>query len=281
MRRNVWLMYAAYCLLVASEWLLPSSSRLIRALIFAAVGIVAAILNGGSRWRGFGDVGRLAVAAVLLVAVPEVLWGWGLRHVSSNLLAVVQALMPVVLVLVVAQSTGDSARRLLIPAVAGLGGMLLIVPLDIPASLVGRLSLVVLILSVVMIAVASVWIYRLLQRFSLVQGVAVFCLANALVLLVRGLFDQAGWGLSGWEWVAVGIEEGEAMLLVVLLRAVAPVRFGARYLAIPLLALVEGYVLLRPDLTLRMGFGVAVVAGSAAFLLLSRGADDGAGLSLR
>lgn len=192
MRRSVWLMYAAYCLLVASEWLLPSSSRLMRGLIFAVVGIVAAILNGRSGWRGFGDVGRLALAAVLLVAVPELLWGWGLRHVSSNLLAVVRALTPVMLVLVVAQSAGDGARRLLIPAVAGLGGMLLIVPLDVPGSLVGRLSLAVLLLSAVMTAVASVWIYRLLQDFSLAQAVAVFvwrmlrCFQFGDCLVVRG-----------------------------------------------------------------------------------------------
>ncbi len=71
------------------------------------------------------------------------------------------------------------------------------------------------------------------------------------------------------------------VLLVVLLRGMSPVRFGARYLVIPLVTVVEGYVLLRPELTLRMGFGALLLAGSAAFLLLSREVDEGAGLSLR
>ena len=128
------------------------------------------------------------MGSVLLVGVPDVLWGWGLQHVSSNLLAVVLAVVPTMVVLVVAQSAGDSARRSLVPALAGLGGMLLIVPLSVPRSGIGRLSLAVLVLSVVMISVASVWIYRLLQAFGVVQAVAVFCLANALVLLNAGKF---------------------------------------------------------------------------------------------
>jgi len=67
----------------------------------------------------------------------------------------------------------------------------------------------------------------------------------------------------------------------VLLRGMSPVRFGARYLVVPLVTVVEGYVLLRPELTLRMGFGVALLAGSAAFLLAAPGVDERAGLSLR
>ena len=98
---------------------------------------------------------------------------------------------------------------------------------------------------------------------------------------MRGSFDRGVLGASGWGWVAAVVQGCEAILLVVLLRSVSPVRFGARYLVIPLLAILEGYVLLRPAFTWRLGFGVALMAGGAAFLLLSRGADDDVGLSLR
>lgn len=98
---------------------------------------------------------------------------------------------------------------------------------------------------------------------------------------VWGLFGGAGWGLSGWGWVAVVMQGCEAVLLVVLLRVVTPVRFAARYLVVPLVALVEGYVLLRPELTLRMGFGAVLLAGGAASLLWARAVDEGTGLSLR
>jgi drug/metabolite transporter (DMT)-like permease len=277
----VWIMLAAFCLLAASNWLLPSISGLLRCLTYLIVGIAAAILNARRRWQGVGGVGRLALAGVLLLGAPEVVAGWGLRHVSSNLWVVVLAAVPAMVVLVSAQTAGDGVRRLLGPALVGLGGVLLIVPLDVPGSVMGWLSLVALIVSAVAIAVASVWIHRLLEGFGVAPAVSIFCFANALVLLVRGLFDGVtGWGLSGGWWIAVLAQAIEVLLLVVLLRAMSPVRFGARYLMIPLLTVVEGYVLLRPELTLRMAFGALLLAGGAAFLLLSRGVDEGAGLSL-
>jgi drug/metabolite transporter (DMT)-like permease len=250
-------------------------------LVFAVVGIVAAILSGRKGWQGLVRASRLALASVLLVGVPEIVAGWGLRHVSSNLWVAVLAVVPAMVVLVVAQSSGDGVRRLLGPALAGLGGVLLIVPVDVPGSLVGRVALASLILCAVGIASASVWIHRLLRGFGVAQAVAVFCIANALVLLWWGFFQGAGWGLSGWGWVGVLAQGVEVVLLVLLLQGMSPVRFGARYLVVPLLTVVEGYVLLRPELTLRMGFGALLLAGSAAFLLLSRGVDEGVGLSLR
>jgi drug/metabolite transporter (DMT)-like permease len=272
------MLFAGFCVLVGSEWLLSPISGLIRGMVFAAVGIFAAALNRG-RWRG--GWAWLVLAAVLLVGVPEMMVGWGLRHTSSNLWAVVLAVVPVMVVLIVAQRAGDGVRRLLVPALAGLGGILLVVPLDVPGSVPGRLALVVLVLSAVMIAIASVWIHQLLQDFGVLQAMTVFCFANALVLLVRGFVEGAGWGLSGVGWVAALVQGCEVVLLVVLLRGMTPVRFGARYLIAPLMTLVEGYALLRPALTWRLGFGVALMAGGAAFLLFSRGADESVELSLQ
>ena len=59
------------------------------------------------------------------------------------------------------------------------------------------------------------------------QAVAVFCLANALLLLNWGSFDR---GAVGCEWLGVGCGVGagiEVVLLAVLLRGMSPVRFGA------------------------------------------------------
>jgi drug/metabolite transporter (DMT)-like permease len=242
---------------------------------------VATILSGGRGWQGLAAVSRLALAAVLLVGLPEVAVGWGLRHVAGNLWVVVLAVVPAMVVLVVAQGSGDGVRRLLGPALAGLGGILLIVPVDVPGSVVGRVALALLILCAVGIAIGSVWIHRLLRGFGVAQAVAVFCVANALVLFWWGVFEGVEWGLSGGAWAGALAQGVKVVLLVVLLRGMSPVRFGSRYLVIPLLTVVEGFVLLRPELTLRMGFGVALLAGSAAILLLSREVDEGAGLSLR
>ena len=71
------------------------------------------------------------------------------------------------------------------------------------------------------------------------------------------------------------------VLLVALLRGMEPVRFGVRYLVVLLLTIVKGYVLLRPEVTLRMGIGVGLLAGGAGWLLFSRRGDEVASLSLR
>ena len=55
----------------------------------------------------------------------------------------------------------------------------------------------------------------------------------------------------------------------------------ARYLVIPLLTVVEGYVVLRPELTFRMGFGVVLLAAGAGMILFAKPAADEAVLSLR
>jgi len=50
---------------------------------------------------------------------------------------------------------------------------------------------------------------------------------------------------------------------------------------IPLLIVAEGYLIFRPELTLRMGLGAALLAGGAAVLLFSSEASEKAHLSLR
>jgi drug/metabolite transporter (DMT)-like permease len=124
--------------------------------------------------------------------------------------------------------------------------------------------------SAVLIAVVGVWIYPLLRGFGWVQGVAVFCVANALVFLGAGLIG----GRSAWDWregwggtVVVGVE---VMFLVGALRGWESVRVGARFLVVPLVTIVEGLVLLRPELTGRMVVGMALLAGGAGWLVWSR-----------
>jgi drug/metabolite transporter (DMT)-like permease len=49
-----------------------------------------------------------------------------------------------------------------------------------------------------------------------------------------------------------------------------PVHFATRYLVVPLLTVVEGYVVLRPDMTARMAVGAALLTGGAAWILFSK-----------
>jgi hypothetical protein len=167
----------------------------------------------------------------------------------------------------------------LVPALVGLGGVLLLLPFELPSALRGWVMFGGLVLVVLLVAVLSVWMYRLLRGFAMMDAIAVVCLANAFFLLVCGF---AGGGFV-WRWSALGavasltslFEAMEMVLMVWLLKEMTPVRFAVRYLVIPLFTVLEGYVLVRPDVTLRMGFGLALLAvGAGAVLFYKDGADE-------
>jgi hypothetical protein len=275
LRRRVWAMFAVYCLLAGSAWLLPPISLEFRGLMFGVVGVLAVGVHGRRGWE-WRLVVRVAGVAVLVEGVPAVVGGLAGRNVGSSLETAVWALVPAIVVLVVAQGgDGASAWMSMAPALAGLSGFLLLVPLGFPRAVVGWASFAVLIACAAVIAIASVAVFPLLRRMELAQAVAVFCLANAMVLAV------GGGGVLGFGWVAGLVELGQAVLLAVLLRGMEPLRLGARFLAIPLLAIVEGIVLLRPELTLRSVAGVGLMVVAVVMLVISRTTEEVSSLSLR
>jgi prepilin signal peptidase PulO-like enzyme (type II secretory pathway) len=73
----------------------------------------------------------------------------------------------------------------------------------------------------------------------------------------------------------------EVLLIVLLLREMPPIRFAARYLVIPLLTILESFVLMRPEWTIRMGFGTALLAAGAGTLLFWKAGEEEIVLSLR
>jgi drug/metabolite transporter (DMT)-like permease len=230
------------------------------------------------------DMAMLGGLAILLVGIPDALAGWAQTHVSGSLVTAMFGLIPVILVVVAAQSGFEdpsAALRSLIPAVLGLGGLLLLVPVDLPSSTIGRLSFAVLLATALLLAFVSVSIHRLLQLFQPALAVAIVCLANALLIpLAAGRSFWHGSVASGSILSALAAGGG-LLLFVLLLRRLDPVRLGSRYLVIPLLTIVEGYILLRPELTFRMGVGAGLLAGGAAFLLFSEQSDEVSSLSLR
>jgi EamA domain-containing membrane protein RarD len=104
------------------------------------------------------------------------------------------------------------------------------------------------------------------------------CLANAVLLLICAwtsgavVWDRSS-VLSLLSWSSL-VDVIEVLLLLWLLRRMPPVQFASRYLIIPLLTVLEAYVLLRPELTLRIGAGAILLATGAGSLLLQHPAED-------
>jgi drug/metabolite transporter (DMT)-like permease len=240
---------------------------------------------------------KVALASVCLLGVPVMIAEAAGDRMSGVLVTALFGLFPVMMVVLVsyvdfggAESSGTN--RLLVPALIGLGGLLLVLPIVQPGSW-GQAGIeAVVACGVLIAAVASVWMYRLLREFGVVEAAVICSAANALFFFVvyagSRLVVRVDGG-SEWSWRGVGIETAiavlfglpQTLLLVWLLREIAPVRFAARYLVIPLLTVIEGYALVRPPITVRVAGGAVLVIFGAWRLMTAseRGEEPGLMLS--
>jgi drug/metabolite transporter (DMT)-like permease len=139
--------------------------------------------------------------------------------------------------------------------------------------------------AIVLVGFASESIYGLLRGFEMLEALAVVTLSNAVFLAAccfAGVPSAGSWsGVSSLISIHTLYNLVELLLLVWLLREMSPVRLAARYLIVPLFTVLEGFYFLRPPMTVRMGAGLVLLVGGAAHLLLSRGWDSDAVLSIR
>jgi hypothetical protein len=298
MQRSVWITFGALCLLSSSAWLAapfgastpPSLER--QGLLHLMIGIGALLVSNRklpARFKKQPST-RLAVMSLGFFGVPAVAIEFASGSVGEINRSALFAMVPIVAA--VALTTVDAggpaergARRSLAPALAGLGGLLLLLPLSLSNSAHGNLMIAVICAAVILVGTTSVWLYRLLQHFELSDAIALVCLSNAALLLIyawaSGNITWSGSSLLSLASLPSLVEVIEVLLLLWLLRKMPPVQFAARYLLIPLLTVVEAYVLLRPPLTLRIGAGVILLAAGTGMLLLQHPAEEEDVLSLR
>jgi drug/metabolite transporter (DMT)-like permease len=298
MKRSVWITFGALCLLSSNAWVaapfststLPSLER--QGLLYLIVGVGALLISGRklpSRIKERSWV-RLAVTSLAFFGIPAVAIEFSSSYVGEINRSALFAMVPIVVAVALSaiEAGGPAergARRSLAPAVAGFGGLLLLLPLSLSNSARGNGMIAIVSTAVILVGVSSIWLYRLLQQFELPDAAAVICLSNAaLLLLCAGISRAIVWDRSSLlsldspsSWVDVI----EVLLLLWLLRKMPPVQFASRYLLIPLLTVIEAYVLLRPALTLRIGAGAILLTIGAAMLLLRHPAEQDAVLSLR
>jgi len=295
---DLWIAFAVLCVLTGTSWAIPREMSdglpLLeqQGILFGVVGLTALLFAGRRVWsRNMGlRYVRLAAAAVGFFGVPMVVAEYARGSVPAISRSALFALVPVVVVMAVASggSAGREergARLFLMPALAGLGGLLLLLPLQFSGSPRGWTMLAVICAAVVLVGIASIWLYELLRGFAFANAIAVVGLANALFLLgwsaVREEVMWRGKGLASVISFGSLADVVEVFLITWLLREMLPIRFAARYLVIPLLTVLESYVVMRPGWTVRMGFGTVLLAAGGGMLLFLRAGEEETVLSLR
>jgi hypothetical protein len=298
MRWSLWIAFATLCILSGTSWVIPDAMTgglpplEEQGFLFSVVGLTALLFTAWDCWpqNKIEWCARLAAASVGFFAIPMVAIEYARGSVSATSRSALFAMVPVVVVMVIAggDATGPGergARRSLIPALIGLGGLLLLLPLEFSASVHGRVLLAVVSASVVLAGFASVWLYRLLQGAGMMRAIAVIGIANAAFLLSWSfVHEEMVWRGSGLVLVVSLqslVDVVEILLLVWLLREMRPVPFASRYLVIPLVTILESFVLMRPEWTVRIAFGTGLLAAGAGMLLFLKSGEEETMLSLR
>jgi drug/metabolite transporter (DMT)-like permease len=297
-RWTIWVAFAALCVLVSSSWLLPFEAddgpwSLVRqSCFYGVVGLVALAGSYRSLWSSLQRSAtarlRLAGVSVMLFGAPAVVRIWTQHGVSDVGQAALFALVPFVVVVAAMGReplAGEefAVRRFFAPALAGFGGVLLVLSFGLPVSARARVMFGAVLAVVVAVGLASAWIYRLLRGVGMAEAFAVVCLSNAIFLAACSPLSGTGWSEGAVSLVSLSSLYYllELILLIWLLREMSPVRLAARYLVAPLLIVLEGLVLLRPDFTLRTAAGVALVVAGTGYILLSPRHNSDSPLSIR
>jgi drug/metabolite transporter (DMT)-like permease len=289
MRRLQGLGFAAFCLLAGSRWLVENAfpselpvllQQSLHYGVIAAVALVLWMLRTRRLGRAAAPLPwvKLAVSGVLLMALPALLQEFAapvMEHDGAALFALVP-----LFVVVGAASYGAAAygRGLMTPALVGVAGALLLLPFQLPSTAYGAGMFALVVAAVLVTAGVSVWLYELLEGLDVSVAVAVLCGASLLVVLpvalVRGPVSGSSPALSAEVLRCVLLDLPQVYLLVWLLREVPPSRLSARYLVVPLLTALEGVIVLRPILELRVVIGFLLMAAGGAALLFWHGQDE-------
>jgi drug/metabolite transporter (DMT)-like permease len=290
MNRTAWLTFIAFSVLSSGAWLIttptePDAALEQHALLYIAAALILLIvkprlywlLDGWRRWL------RLSILGIALLGLPAILAQLVAGSISAYTVSAIFAFLPIPVILVLTQQDSNAdqthdARRLFAPALSAITGLLFLIPTDLPHSTRGRYLLPFTCVCLIVVAIASVHIYDELQKATLPQALSIILFTNGCFLLAAAvvtghlsldnLRPSALLSLSNALYLVVNI------LQVVLFRSLAPLLLSTRYLLIPLLSILQGLVLLRPQFTLQMASGLLLLIGGLTWFFATARAEE-------
>ena len=273
--------FALLCVLNASRWLIEGAfsttgssawSEAVGCLFVAACLLVWTRLGRQRRNqapRGGSSPYPVMTAAIVIAGVPIGTAIAG-RSLNSNNITLALALCPVVIAVVVSASgQGDGAdlTGLLWPGLAGVAGLLLLVPEPSFGAWRPWIGMIAVPLLVGGAAGASSSAKRASPDQSLgdLRALAAGLGCAAALLSLLAFFHGWAGSAAGISLPAAALDGATALLTLVALVRIGPVRWSAQFLLVPLLGLGEGVVVLRPLLDWRSYLAFGLLAMSAAY----------------
>lgn len=283
------------CLLSGSGWLLtlfyPSAiaAPFSTCIHFAMIGLIAALVWLRSRNPRVASelLFAIALAGAALFALPAVvlqITAGAVPEFFSVAMFCAISVMTVLLLGIFSGDAGGMSPRGLIASLVGLGGALRLFPVALPASSRGWRCGILVACSCLVIALASVWMHRLVRGVATAAVVAVASLGSAVALGVYAAF--LGWPVIGLHAVAVesfrcGVFDLPVVWLTMwLIREMDPKRMAARFLLAPLVTAVGGYAAMRGGVDLNACVAMALMAAGGVMLLLAGKTEEVTSLHL-
>ena len=178
----------------------------------------------------------------------------------------------------------DLAARLW-PGLAGIAGLLLLLPQPVFRGLRWPLALLLMPLLTSFGAVFAVSPARLEQpahrSIPRCEIAGALLLASILFALLEAVRRQTNTTMEAqFSFTASTLDGSLVLLSLIALRTLGATRWAAQFLLAPLITLTEGVVLLRPVLDMRSWLAFALLAISSIYLLLVGGSKAPENLSL-
>lgn len=252
------------CFLWGMEWLrellvLPATSSTLRMAITCTLAALLYVLFPSER----GISRRGIASAIGLFAIPLLLQQ--AAHLSGYTSAALWAIAPVLIVVVCGARSTGLRQEMLITALTGVAGTLLILPFQFPASPSDGFHWLILLTGIASAAVASVMAPE-------AAGFRTTGLLCAAVPLWIATVARGSVSLSLPELLWIGCIDLPGMLLLLwLLKRMTPEALSTRYLLPMAITILTSWVALHQQMTIRFAGGVVLLlASSAALILLSR-----------
>lgn len=279
--------YAALCAIWGSTWLAirvvvrdvpPLEAAAIRFLAAAVLlfGLAAAQKRS---WPGNKPQwSALLVLSVTIMAVPYGLLFWAEQYVTSSMTAVLFSAMPLLVALFTPLMMHRTVpRRAVFALLIAFGGLLMLFYSGLSVSGRAVLGGLAVLLSVVLSAWSVVYAKNRLQHIDAVTSTGLQLLFGSAALFwatwAMESRRQAAWTLNAVLALAFLVVFGSCAAFVIyywLLKKMQPYQLSTISLITPIVAVLEGALLLHEPVPLLMIAAIAVVLGSVATVLLSR-----------
>jgi drug/metabolite transporter (DMT)-like permease len=286
------LAFTVLCLIWGSTWfairILVEQVPPIRsaALRFAIAVVVLApfVIARKMRLPGRRVILASAILSATMIALPYALIFWAETRVSSGMTAILFAAMPLVAGLYANHLDGHRMPQGAMHALLlGVGGVLLLLSSAFSTSIDQAVGASVLLLGVISAGISSVYAKREMASVNPLMSTLLQLCGGAVLLALMSAFLERGqpshWNgpaVSALLFLSLGASVFAFPLYFWLLKEMEAYQIGTIQWFEPLVAVIEGSILLREPLSWRMIAGSAILLGSVVRVMTAREQDDAA-----